>query len=104
MEVSGQPHDPATLPSGKGTQYLFYLRLCVSRGRCGQILRKKNSVVLIGIRTQSIHPVTSPYTACKLSSPAWPYCFHFQGFVDQGASFFHCLLLKMKTGGTFETS
>jgi hypothetical protein len=96
MEMSGRPHDPPSLPWGNDPQYLFYRRLCGSRSRSGRIGRKKKSVVRTWIRKQSIHPVVSPYTDYKLSSPAWPYCFHFQGCVDQdGGSHFHCLLLKI---------
>ena len=104
MEVIGEPHDPPSLPSGKNPQFLFYIKLCGSRVRCGWISRKKNYVVPTRIRTQSIHHVASPYTDYKLSSSAWSFCFHLQGYADQDASFFHCLLLKIKTGSTCETA
>ena len=58
MEVGGQCHAPATLPSGK-TWYLLYRRLGGPQGLSGQV-RKISPPP--GFDTRTVQPIASQYT------------------------------------------
>jgi hypothetical protein len=71
MEMSGQLHASATLPTGEGARYPLDRRLCGRQSRSGRCGVEKNSFFSAGNRTPAVQLVACRYIDWTIPAPKY---------------------------------